>query len=171
MTGRNSKNDSGDSGSNDSMRSYQDLADSIRSLRIRRQAQKDEAMRDWGDLQTEGQIANDDIIIFGAKDTKGNEYEVEEDDIRLKRLEQTIQRDQNEKVRQEFLLSKEDNNSNESNDTGANREKTRGRDPGHQHRNGDHLDGSENTVRKDILMSENIAALKLFNDNKNKNAG
>ncbi len=90
-----------DSGSGDSLRSYQDLANSIRSLRKRREALRGE----------EDPITNDDDDNESfRKENNNNEDEDEdedEEDLRLKLLEQKVQRDQNEKIRHELDLSKD----------------------------------------------------------------
>jgi hypothetical protein len=142
---------------NDKNRSYQDLADSIKRLRIRRQVLLEETIEEWGEGKDERQIiTNDDKIDRNNVDhddltndhDNDNDNEIVTDDIieniRLKRLEQKIQMEQNRKVRQEFASSKEKNNDIE-------------------------IDSHDNdTSLKDKAISESIAALKLLNENKNK---
>jgi len=116
-----------------------------------------------------------------------NDDDDEEEDVRLKRLEQKIQMDQNKKVRQEFSLSNKIKNNENYNDRATNRHKNNENEnhgideisagnselqqqDGRQHI--DHQDmtatSTNTTALKYKVMSENIAALKLFNDNNNK---
>lgn len=143
------RKDSEDSG--DGLRSYQDLANSIRSLRKRRQAMRDESM---GEGQT---ITRHDDRNKAIHNQRNNEFDEQDQDIQLKRLEEKIQRDQTEKVKHEFWLSKNDNNSDKSNDAAI------------HHQNSIHQKRA--AALNNQHMSENIAALKLFNDHNNKKAG
>lgn len=142
MMGGKGGSDSEDSGSGDSLRSYQDLADSIRSLRKRRQAKRDEVMGEGHTITND-----DDREVIDSHEDVGNNFHEQDQDVQLKRLEEKIQRDQTEKVKHEFLLSKNDK-SPESKDDAI------------------------HDVRKNALnnkhMADNIEALKLFNDHNNK---
>lgn len=145
MMGGKGGSDSENSGSGDSLRSYQDLADSIRSLRKRRQANRDEVMGEGHTITND-----DDREAIDSHEELGNTFHEQHQDVQLKRLEEKIQRDQTEKVKHEFLLSKSDN-SPESKDDAI------------------------HDVRKNSLnnkhMADNIEALKLFNNHNNKKVG
>lgn len=142
----------------DKNRSYQDLADSFKRLRIRREGLIEETIEERGEGKDERQIKNNDDKIIHRNNvdhddlTNNNNNEIIADDdslenIRLKRLEQKIQMEQNRKVRQEFASLKE-NNDNDSSETDR-RE-------------------IDDTSLKDKEMAESIAALRLLNQNKNK---
>jgi len=182
--------DSGDSvddpDADDNSRSYQDLADSIRRLRKRREALQEESVgessaeRDEGprkDKRIEHQATNDHGLSNGAVVNAKEE----DDDVRLKRMEQRIQRDQNRKVQQELLLANQGSdkdNPTDGRETGDQRIEENASAGNQQQRNGnqqhpDHRSAAlakNSTTLKDKVMSESIAALKLLNDNHNKQA-
>jgi len=153
----NDKLESHDDGTN---RSYQDLADSIRRLRIRRQVLKEETVGEWKERIEEEQLTNNEKIDYNS----GNH---DEDEVRLKLLEQKIQMEQNKKVRQEFSSSNNSDNDSETKNRKMNANTSHGIEENiagkseHRQQNGRHRPDQNK------LMSENIAALKLLNGNKN----
>ncbi len=131
-----------DSGSGDGLRSYQDLADSIKRLRLRREARitKDD---------------DDDDGDIRANNNKNNNNIDDQEELRLKRLEQKVQREQNKKVRHEL-----DDRKSYSEDA-----KTRQQQQQQQQSHGDGDLEADRIALKNKVMSENIEALKLFNQN------
>lgn len=175
-----------DPGADDNSRSYQDLADSIRRLRKRREALQEESVGESSDEREEGQ-RKDKRMEYQATNDHGLSNgavvnaKKEDDDVRLKRMEQRIQMDQNRKVRQEFLLANQGSDKDgptDGREAGEQRmeENASAGNPAHQQQkngNQQHLDHrsaltTNSTALKDKVMSDNIAALKNFNDNHNK---
>lgn len=141
----------------DVLRSYEDLANTIRSVRTRRQIMKEEVGAGVDQHQDK---------VFPKPYTDNNRHEEQDpEEIRLQRLEEKILKEQSEKVRQE--LHKE---------TATNLQEGMGFTEQHQHSNevvelpqfqqeqGD-IAGND----RDQLLSESIAALKRVNDQNSDN--
>ena len=167
----NYQNDDIDGGGNiENNRSYQDLADSIRRLRIRRDSIKEESI---GEM-TGRQRVNKDKIHYGIEEMNnkniGNDFSAVDDDIRMKRLEEKIRIDQNKIIRQEFS-----HNNDRGTERGASDvDNSEHRQPNlqdeslnHQHRA---ASSTKAVDKKSHVMSENLAALKLLNENLKKEA-